>query len=88
VRGRSTLTYRVMCADSISYQPVTSREKFNNLTRGRSAYNITARLNIISTSKIKFYAPNSAIVVELAWVQGPFERNGTNFVDPTNERGD
>jgi len=61
---------------------------FKDLTRRRSAYNITARLNIIPTSKIKCCAPNGAMVIELAWVQGPFDRDVTNFVDPTNECGD
>ena len=58
-----------------------------NLTRTWSAYNIASRLNIIVTNKIKCCAPNDAIVIKLAGVQSPFDRNVTNVVDPTDERG-
>jgi hypothetical protein len=80
--------YTLICVDSITIISAGDTEKQESLTRRQTAYDITPRLNIIPTARIKCRATNGAIVVELAWVKSPFDGNKADFLDPTDKRGD
>jgi hypothetical protein len=61
------------------------KKKEQKLTRRRGAYDVTPRLDIIPTIRIKCRATDGAIVVEPAGVKSPFDGNGADLVDPTDE---
>jgi hypothetical protein len=91
VRGTSVVRNTLSCADSVTFAMLSRRhlkERQSNATWRQSAYDVTPRLQVILTARIKCHAANGAIVVELAWVKSPFDGNKADLVDPTNEGGD
>jgi len=89
ITGTSVVRYTLTCADSITIVSASDTEKtIESLTRRQSAYDVTPRLKLIPTARIKCHATNGAIVIELTRVKSPFNGNVTDFVDPSDERGD